>query len=66
LVEDAELKALDEDPCQTQEKLVESCIASCSINHFHAFKSIENDSKGNWVLYELKPRELKRRFFTCE
>jgi len=20
----------------------------------------------NWVLYELKPRELERRFFTCE
>ncbi|UYV77307.1 hypothetical protein LAZ67_15000451 [Cordylochernes scorpioides] len=21
---------------------------------------------GNWVPYELKPRDVKRRFFTCE
>jgi len=22
--------------------------------------------QGNWVLYELKPRDIERRFFTCE
>ena len=22
--------------------------------------------RGNWVSYELKPRDVERRFFTCE
>jgi len=42
LVEDAELEALfDEDPCQTQEESLRVNL----LNHFHAFKSIKNDSK---------------------
>jgi len=32
-------------------------IDSCSNNHFNAFEIIGNDSKANWVPYELKPKE---------
>jgi len=44
LVEDAELKAsLDEDPSNARRTC--RIIGSCSINHFHAFKSSDNDLK---------------------
>jgi len=43
LIEDTEFEALlDEDPYQRRTCRI---IGSCSINHFHAFKSIGNDSK---------------------
>jgi len=63
--EDAELEALlDKDSCQTQKR---TYIRSDSTNNFIAFEIIGNDSKkGNWILYELKPRNVERRFFTCE
>jgi len=65
LVEDAELEALfDEDPSQTQKELL---IKSCSINHFHAYKALGMIQKqGSWVPYELKSRDLEKRFFTFE
>jgi len=63
--EDAELEALlDKDSCQTQKR---TYIRSNSTNNFIAFEIIGNDSKqGNWIPYELKPRNVERRFFTCE
>jgi len=67
LVEDAKLKALlDEDPCQTQEELAESLgVAQSTISmRLKALGMIQK--QGNWVPYELKPRDLERRFFTCE
>jgi len=41
-------------------------IRSDSTNNFISFEIIGNDSKGNWIPYELKPRNVERRFFTCE
>jgi len=67
LVEDAELEALlGEDLCQTQEELAESLrIAQSTISmRLKALGMIQ--IQGNWVPYELKPRDLERRFFICE
>jgi len=67
LVKDAELEALlDEDPCQTQEELAKSLgIAQSTI--FMRLKALGMIQKqGNWVPYELKPRDLERRLLTCE
>ena len=46
-------------------------IRSDSTNNFivsiYRLKSLGMIQKqGNWVLYELKPRNVERRFFTCE
>jgi len=67
LIEDTELEALfDEDPCQTQEELAESLGIARSIISIH-LKALEMIQKqGNWIPYELKPRDLERRFFICE
>ena len=67
IFEDSELEALlVEDSCQTQEKLAESLevtqqvISKC----LKAMGMIQK--QGNWVLYELKSRDVERRFFACE
>ena len=65
--EDAELEALlDEDSCQTQEALALTLgVTQPAISH--RLKSLGMIQKqGNWVPYELKPRNVERRFFTCE
>lgn len=65
--EDAELEALlDEDPCQTQQELADSLgVDQATISRrLKALGMIQK--QGNWVPYELKPRDVERRFFTCE
>jgi len=65
--EDAELEALlDEDSCQTQKELVLTLgVTQHTISY--RLKSLGMIQKqGNWVPYELKPRNVERRFFTCE
>jgi len=65
LIEDAELEALfGEDPCQTQKELAESLgVTQSTISmRLKAFRIIQK--QGNWVPYELKLRDLERRFFT--
>ena len=67
IFEDSELEALlAEDSCQAQELLVESLGVSTS--HFETPQSHGNDSeaRGNRVPYELKPRDVERRFFACD
>lgn len=65
--EDEQLEALlDEDPCQTQEELAESL----GVDRTTICKRLQDlgmiQKQGNWVPYELKPRDVERRFFTCE
>lgn len=65
--EDAELEAiLDEDPCQTQEELADAL----GVDHSTVSKRLKAmgmiSKQGNWVPYELKPRDVERRFLTCE
>ena len=65
--EDAELEALlDEDSCQTQKELALTLgVTQQTISYL--LKSMGMIQKqGNWVPYELKPRNIERRFFTCE
>ena len=67
MYEDAELKSLlDEDSCQTQESLALTLgVTQPAISH--RLKSLGKIQKqGNWVQYELTPRNVERRFFTCE
>ena len=61
--EDAELEALlDEDSCQTLALTLGVTQPAIS----HRLKSLGMIQKqGNWVPYELKPRNVERRFFTC-
>ena len=65
--EDAELEALlDEDSCQTQEELAKSFgVTRQAISHRLKLLGMIQ-KQGNWVPYELKPRDVERRFFTCE
>ena len=65
--EDQELESLlDEDPCQTLQDLVESL----GVNFSTVSKRLKVmgiiQKQGNWVPYELKPKDVERRFFTCE
>ena len=67
IIEDSELEALlAEDSCQTQEELAESlgvpqqAISKC----LKVMGMIQKQE--NCVLYELKPRDVERRFFACE
>jgi len=55
---------LEEDQSQTQEELAESLgvIQQAISVRLRAVGMIQ----GNWVPYELKPRDIERRFFTCE
>jgi len=65
--EDKKLEALfEEDQSQTQEELVESLgITQQAVSvRLRAMGMIQK--QGNWVPYELKPRDIERQFFTCE
>ena len=64
--EGVELEALfDEDPCQTQEELALS-LKVTQQNIYLRLKAMGMIQKqGNWVPYELKPRDIERRFFAC-
>ena len=61
--EDEELDALlDEDPCQIQEELAAS-LGVTQQAVFLRLKALGFIQKvGNWVPYELKPRDVERRF----
>jgi len=64
---DKELEALlEEDQSQTQEELAESLgVTQQAISvQLRAMGMIQKQE--NWVPYELKPRDVERRFFTCE
>ena len=65
--EDAELEALlDEDSCQTQKELALT-LGVTQQTILYRLKSLGMIQKqGNWVPYELKPRNVERRFFICE
>ncbi|GFY09175.1 mariner Mos1 transposase [Trichonephila clavipes] len=65
--EDAELEALlDQDSCQTQQEL----SGSLGVTQQTISKRLKVmgmiQKRGNWVLYELKPRDVERRLFACE
>ena len=65
--EDKELEALlEEDQSQTQEELAESLgVTQQAVSaRLRAMRIIQK--QGNWMPYELKPRDIERRFFTCE
>lgn len=65
--EDEELTALlDEDSCQTLRELATSLEVDESTvsKRLKAMGMIQK--QGNWVPYELKPRDVERRFFICE
>ncbi|VVC35246.1 Ribonuclease H-like domain,Winged helix-turn-helix DNA-binding domain [Cinara cedri] len=65
--EDHELETLlDQDPSQTQEELAKSLgVAQQTISD--RLKAMGMIRKvGHWVPYELKPRDVERRFFACE
>jgi len=64
---DKELEALlEEDQSQTQEELAESLgVTQQAVSvRLRAMGMIQK--QGNWMPYELKPRDVERRFFTCE
>ncbi|EFN71498.1 Histone-lysine N-methyltransferase SETMAR, partial [Camponotus floridanus] len=65
--EDEELEALlHEDSCQTLDELAESL----GVDHTTVSKRLKVlgiiQKQGHWVLYELKPRDVEQRLFTCE
>jgi len=65
--ENKELEALlEEDQSQTQEELAESLrvIQQAVSIRLRAMGMIQK--QGNWVPYELKSRDIERRFFACE
>ena len=67
IFEDSDLKALlAKDSCQTQEELAESLgMTQKAISK--RLKTMEIFQKqGNWVPSELKPRDVERRFFSCD
>jgi len=65
--EDAELEALlDEDSCQTQKELALTLRVTQQTISYHLKSLGMIQKQENWVLYELKPRNVERRFFTCE
>ena len=67
IFEDAELKALlEQDSCQNQEKLARSLgVTQQAISkRLKAMGMIQK--QGNWMPYELKPRDVERRLFACE
>ena len=59
---DEELQALvDEDPYQIQKQFAEAlnCVQSVISDRLKALGKVYKE--GKWVLYELKPRDIKRR-----
>ncbi|GFW65691.1 mariner Mos1 transposase [Trichonephila clavipes] len=65
--EDAEMEALlDQDSCQTQQELSGSLgVTQQAISK--RLKVMEMIQKqGNWMPYELKPRDVERHLLTCE
>ncbi|GFU99194.1 mariner Mos1 transposase [Trichonephila clavipes] len=65
--DDAEFEALlDQDSCQTQQELSGSLgVAQQAISkRLKVMGMIQK--QGNWVPYELKPRDVERRLFACE
>lgn len=65
--EDEELEELlAEDSCQTQEELANALqVTQQSISHrLEALGMVHK--QGNWLPYDLKPRDVERRFFACE
>jgi len=65
--EDAELEALlEQDSCQNQKELARSLgVTQQAISKLlKAMRMIQK--QGNWVPYELKPRDVERRLFACE
>ena len=67
MYEDAALEALlDQDSCQTQEELARSLgVSQQAISHrLTSLGMIQK--QGNWVPYELTPRNVERRFSTFE
>ena len=59
------MEALDEDSCQTQKELAFTGVTQQTISY--RLKSLGMIQKQrNWVPYELKPRNVERRFFTYE
>ena len=65
--EDAELETLlDEDSCQTHEELASALgVTRQAISkRFHGLAMIQK--QGTWVPYDLKLRDVERRFFACE
>jgi hypothetical protein len=64
--EDAELEAfLDEDSCQTQHEPANSFSVTQQSISYHLKSLGMIQKQGNWVPYQLKPRDIERRFFTC-
>ena len=67
IFEDSELEALlAEDSCQTHKELAESLEVTQHdiLIHLKAMGMIQK--QGNWIPYELKPRDVERRCFACE
>ena len=65
--EDAELEALlEQDSYQNQEELARSLgvTQQAFSKRLKAMGMIQK--QGNWVPYELKPRDVERRLFACE
>ena len=65
--EDAELEALlEQNSCQNQEELARSLgmTQQAISKRLKAMGMIQK--QGNWVPYELKPRDVERRLFACE
>jgi len=63
----AELEALlDENSCQTQKKLALTLGVTQQTISYRLKLLGMIQKQGNWVPYELKPRNVERRFFTCE
>ncbi|GFT40249.1 mariner Mos1 transposase [Trichonephila clavipes] len=66
IFKDAELEALlDQDSCQTQQELAGSLgVTQQAISkRLKVMGMIQK--QGNWVPYELKPRDVERRLFAC-
>lgn len=65
--EDAELQQLlDEDSCQTQEQLAELLGVTQQALSLRVKALGYIHKQGNWVPYELKPRDIERRFCMSE
>jgi len=62
-----ELEALlEEDQNQTQEELAESLGITQQVVSIRLRAMGMIQKQGNWMLYELKPRDVEKRFFTYE